>query len=91
MLLCRPFPIVLGSLFQKVNTTSLFYPCEFTPEYIGVPPVYPNEQPNKTIGGGFVDTYVSWHAVDADVAGRCQLLSTCMLQLPAQQVAGCGL
>ena len=63
LLLCRPFPIVLGSLFQKVgegiNGTSLFYPCEFTPEYAGVPPVYPNEQPNKTVGGGFVDTYVS--------------------------------
>lgn len=64
---------MLGSLFQKVNTTSLFYPCEFTPEYVGVPPVFPNEQPNKTIGGGFVDTYVShWHQHrDIDVTYLC--------------------
>jgi hypothetical protein len=55
----RPYPIILGSAYQQIDNFSLFYPCEFTPEYTGIPPVYPNEQPNKTIGGGFVDTFVS--------------------------------
>jgi len=50
---------VLGSLFNDINNMSLFYPCEFTAEYIGIPPVFPNEQPNKTVGGGLVDTQVS--------------------------------
>lgn len=39
---------------------SLYYACEFTPEYIGIPPVFPAEQPNRTVGGGLVDTYVSF-------------------------------
>lgn len=63
LLSCRPYPIILGSAFQQVNNFSLFYPTEFTPEYIGIPPVYPNEDPNKTIGGGFVDTYVSQYMI----------------------------
>lgn len=51
-------------MFLSLN---IYYPpplsptttVEFTPEYIGVPPVIPNEQPNKTVGGGLVDTIVS--------------------------------
>lgn len=66
---------MLGAAFQQVDNISLFYPCEFTPEYIGIPPVFPNEQPNKTIGGGFVDTYVS------GLAAGCWLLAVGCWQL----------
>jgi hypothetical protein len=52
--------VVLGSLFNRVDNASLFFPVEFTPQYIGVPPVIPNEQSNKTVGGGFVDPVVRW-------------------------------
>lgn len=39
-----------------MRNTSLFYPIEFTPLYIGCPAVFPNKtNPNNTFGGGYVD------------------------------------
>jgi hypothetical protein len=52
----RPFPIILGTIFRRVQASSRFYPVEFTPLYIGCPPVFVNStNPNATVGGGFVD------------------------------------
>eukprot|EP00878_Enallax_costatus_P000930 GHUV01001060.1.p1 GENE.GHUV01001060.1~~GHUV01001060.1.p1 ORF type:complete len:719 (+),score=173.97 GHUV01001060.1:262-2418(+) len=52
----RPFPIVLGTIFGRTKNTSYFAPIEFTPLYIGCPPALVNtSNPNRTVGGGFVD------------------------------------
>lgn len=53
----RPFPLILGSIFDRLsNASDIFYPIEFTPLYIGCPAVYLSPaNPNETVGGGYVD------------------------------------
>eukprot|EP00775_Hariotina_reticulata_P001277 gene1277-1617_t len=52
----RPFPIILGTIFDKVDNQPRFYPFEFTPLYVGCPAVAPDTaNPSNTVGGGFVD------------------------------------
>jgi hypothetical protein len=79
---------VLGSLFNHVDNMSLFFPCEFTPQYIGIPPVFPNEQANKTVGGGFVDPVVS-SAAGAPVSTHACLLAVCARSCCAQDALPC--
>lgn len=47
---------MLGTMFTRMKNTSYFAPIEFTPLYIGCPPALVNtSNPNRTVGGGFVD------------------------------------
>ncbi|KAF8071043.1 hypothetical protein HT031_001125 [Scenedesmus sp. PABB004] len=48
----RPFPIILGAILRADRPLG-FYPFEFTPLYVGVPPFYNDTDP--PLGGGFTD------------------------------------
>jgi hypothetical protein len=53
--LYRPYPIVVGSIMTPERQVSpKFFPFEFTPLYVGMPPVADYTKPTA-LGGGFVE------------------------------------